>query len=153
MVSADIFELMNTAEQRWMHAYTYSGHPTCCAVASANLDIMERENLPANAALQGERLQQSLSELGSHRFVGDVRGGYGLMAAVELVQDKATRTSFPPSQRIGPQVAGAAARLGAIVRNRGDSIMLAPPLIIDDEQVDILVDIVGTAIDEVTQGL
>ena len=153
MVSEEIFDLMNTAEQRWMHAYTYSGHPACCAVAQVNLDIMEQEDLPANAARQGKRLHQGLSKLASHRFVGDIRGGYGLMSAIELVEDKATKTGFPPGRRVGPQVAGAAARLGAIVRNRADSILLAPPLIITDEQVDTLVDTVGQAIEEATKGL
>ena len=153
MVSEEIFDLMNTAKQRWMHAYTYSGHPTCCAVAQVNLDIMERESLPDNAARQGKRLHQGLLELESNRFVGDIRGGYGLMAAIELVEDKETRTSFSPSQRIGARVGGAAARLGAIVRNRGDSLLLAPPLIITDEQVDTLIGIVGQAIEEATEGL
>ncbi len=153
MVSEEIFELMNTSEQRWMHAYTYSGHPTCCAVAQANLDIMERESLPENSARQGKRLHDGLLELSSHRFVGDVRGGYGLMAAVELVEDKETRTSFTPSERVGARVGHAAARLGAIVRNRGDSMLLAPPLTITNEQTDTLVGIVGQAIEEATRGL
>lgn len=153
MVSEEIFDVMNTAKQRWMHAYTYSGHPTCCAVAQVNLDIMESESLPDNAAGQGNRLHRGLLELESNQFVGDIRGGYGLLAAIELVEDKATRTSFSPSHRIGARVGRAAAKLGAIVRNRGDSILLAPPLIITDEQTDTLINIVGQAIEDATKDL
>ncbi len=151
MVSKRIFEIMSTSDRRWMHAYTYSAHPTCCAVALANLDIIEREDLPANAALQGDRLYRGLAELRSHRLVGDVRGGLGLMAAVELVQDKATKTSFPRSRQVSEKVFKAAARRGAIVRYRNDSILLAPPLIINDGQTDTLVNIVGEAIEEVAK--
>src|SRR5512133_977891 len=69
------------------HAYTYAGHPVCCAVALANLDIIERENLAANAAAMGEKLLAGLRQLESIPMVGEVRG-VGLMAAVELAADK-----------------------------------------------------------------
>ena len=60
--------------KRWMHAYTYSGHPTCCAVALANIDILEREQLVERAASRGGRLLEKLRTLESLDGVGDVRG-------------------------------------------------------------------------------
>ena len=66
---------------RWMHAYTYSGHPTCCAVGLANLRIMVEEKLADRAAVMGERMLNGLKAYSDHPIVGDVRG-IGLMAAV-----------------------------------------------------------------------
>ena len=81
------------ADKRWMHAYTYSGHPTCCAVALANLKIIEEESLVQQAAELGNRLHEGLHTLDEMDHVGNVRG-IGLMAAVELVEDKAHETTL-----------------------------------------------------------
>ena len=68
-----------------MHAYTYSGHPTCCAVGIKNVEIMERERLWENAARMGRQLYEGLRQtFGEHPHVGDIRGGKGLLAAIEL---------------------------------------------------------------------
>src|SRR5881409_1039424 len=94
MVSRAIKQAMDEVkpEDRWMHAYTYSGHPTCCAVGLKNLDIMERERLWERAAAMGTRLHEGLkAALGDHKHVGDIRGGKGLLAAVELVEDRPTK--------------------------------------------------------------
>ena len=95
-VSDTIREVINgvPAGKRWMHAFTYSGHPTCCAVALANLDILEREHLVERAAAAGARLLEKLRGLESLDGVGNVRG-LGMMAAVEVVADKATKQLFP----------------------------------------------------------
>ena len=80
--------------KRWMHAFTYSGHPTCCAVALKNIDILEREGLVDRAATSGARMLEKLRALESLDGVGNVRG-LGMMAAVEVVADKATKQLFP----------------------------------------------------------
>ena len=83
VVNRDIFETMNSVkpEDRWMHAYTYSGHPMCCAVGLANIAIMERERLWERSAKLGTRLYQGLLELQKELpAIGDVRGGKGLIA-------------------------------------------------------------------------
>lgn len=157
MVSREIHDVMNAVgpDDRWMHAYTYSGHPTCCAVALANLDIMERERLWENAAVMGSRLYQGLRGLQAHlRAVGDVRGGKGLMAAVELVGDRETKAGFPRDRKVGARVRREMERRGLLTRVRSfpvgdtvvDQIFLAPPLILTAEQVDRIVTIVGEAI-------
>ena len=85
-------------DRRWMHAFTYSGHPTVCAVGLANLDILEREGLVEAVARKGKKLLAGLMQLSHLDHVGDVRGS-GLMAAVEFVEDKATKKAFSPAQK------------------------------------------------------
>src|SRR5207245_4414575 len=83
VVSKTIKEVMDSVkpEDRWMHAYTYSAHPTCCAVALKNIAIIEREGLCENAEKMGERLNGALlSAFGEHPNAGEVRGGKGLLA-------------------------------------------------------------------------
>ncbi len=130
---------------RWMHAYTYSGHPTSCAVALANIAIIEREGLVSRAAERGQQLLSGLQELYELSTVGDVRG-LGLMAAVELVADKNTKQPFVPAGQVGARVGAELARRGLFTRIVGDTIVLAPPLVTTAEQIDQIVAIVGDAI-------
>src|SRR3989442_7774635 len=98
MVTKAIKEVMDAVkpDDRWMHAYTNSGHPTCCAVAVKNIEILQRERLWQNAAKMGERLQAGLTAaFGNHPNTGDIRSGKGLLAAVEVVEDRPTRKNFP----------------------------------------------------------
>src|SRR3989337_3987552 len=92
MVSREIHAAIAEAPpaERFMHAATYSAHATCCAVALANLDILEGESLVPRAVTLGDRLLQGLRTLRDLPVVGDVRG-LGLMCGVELVEDKATK--------------------------------------------------------------
>lgn len=135
-------------EQTWMHAFTYSGHPAGCAVALANLEILEREGLPARAAALGERLLAGLQTLRSSTHVGDVRG-LGLMAAVELVQDKATKAEFPPAEKVGPRVHAATQARGMFTRLRGDVYNFAPCYVATEAQIDRMVQVLGEAIEDV----
>jgi len=132
-------------EKRWMHAFTYSGHPTCCAVALRNLDILEREGLVERAGRMGERLLKGLQTLSALPAVGDVRG-LGLMCGVELVADKASKAPFPPERKVGERVRREAEARGLFTRIRGDVILLAPPLVVTEAQVDRIVQILGEAI-------
>jgi adenosylmethionine-8-amino-7-oxononanoate aminotransferase len=132
-------------EKRWMHAYTYSGHPTCCAVALANLKILEGEGLVQRAAEMGNRLLEGLHTLDPLNGVGDVRG-LGMMVAVELVQDKATKQEFPAAEKVGPRVQQEMLKRGLYTRARGDVICLAPPLVTSAEQIDRMVEILHEAI-------
>ena len=135
----------------WMHAYTYSAHPVGCAVALANLEILEREGLLERAAALGERLQKGLKTLRSLPHVGDVRG-LGLMAAVELVQDKATKAEFPAEENVGPRVHAATQQRGMFTRLRGEVYNFAPPYVTSEDQIDRMVEILGESITEVLGG-
>jgi adenosylmethionine-8-amino-7-oxononanoate aminotransferase len=144
MVSRDVKESMDSVspENRWMHAYTYSGHPTCCAVGIKNVEIMERERLWENAARMGHRLYEGLREtFGEHPHVGDIRGGKGLLAAIELVEDRSSKASFPSDKKMGPRVNQEMMKRGVVTRVRADSIFFAPPLVITEAQVDRLITI------------
>jgi len=133
------------ASKRWMHAYTYSGHPTCCAVALANIDIMERERLVERAAASGARLQEKLRGLESMDGVGHTRC-QGLMGAVEVVADKATKQLFPAQAAVTPKLMDAMLERGLYTRAVMDCICIAPPLVTTDAQIDQLVDIVRESV-------
>ena len=146
-VSDAIREVINGVPpgQRWMHAYTYSGHPTCCAVALANIDILERERLTERAVVAGERLLRGLRSLESMDGVGNVRG-LGLMAAVEIVSDQTTKQQFPPEAGLTQKLTDALLDRGLYTRVAMDCICLAPPLVTTDAQIDRIVDTVGETI-------
>jgi len=130
---------------RWMHANTYSGHPTCSAVAVANIGILEREGLVEASAAQGRRLLEGLRQLGGLDHVGDVRG-LGLMTGIELVEDKATRQSFGPERKVGAKLHAECVRRGLFSRFRNDIYVLAPPFMTSNEDIDRIVNIVGESI-------
>jgi len=130
----------------FMHGFTYSGHPVSCAASLCNLGILERENLIGNAARTGEYFQARLRELAQLPIVGEVRGK-GLMAAIELVSDKATRAPFSPLGSVATNVAALAYESGLICRAVRDLLALAPPLIITTQQVDDMVGILRQALE------
>src|SRR5436309_1208529 len=153
MVSRRVHEAIVQApmSERFMHAATYSGHPTCCAVGLANLDILEREQLVERGAAMGARLQQKAQSLRQLPMVGDVRG-VGLMCGIELVADKATKA---PALQVGGKILGEARRRGLITRIRtgqagahpiGDTICLAPPLVVSEAQIDRMIEILRESI-------
>lgn len=121
------------------HGYTTSAHPVATAVALENLAIIEERGLVANAAQAGERLQSRLHRLADHPLVGEVRG-VGLIAAVELVADKATKTSFDPVGKVGLWLFERGHEHGLIIRAIRDSIAFCPPLIVTEAEVDEIVD-------------
>jgi L-2,4-diaminobutyrate transaminase len=134
------------------HGWTYSAHPLCAAAGVANLELVDELGLVENARATGAYLQKALHEaFDDHPLVGDVRGE-GLLAALEFVQDKETRTFFDPTLKVGPQVAAAAAEAGLIARAmpQGDILGFAPPLCISRQEVDQVVDLAKTAVDAVT---
>ena len=83
---------------------TFGGHPVSAAAALANLDIFEDEDLVDNSRQMGDYLYDELQRLRDHEIVGDVRGGLGLLAAVELVQDRESKTPFPASGGFGEAI-------------------------------------------------
>ena len=134
--------------EKFMHGYTNAGHPTACAVALRNIQIIEEEGLVERAEKMGERLRAGLDQVTEHPNVGDVRS-LGLIAAVELTADKDTREPFAASDAVGPRVVKEMRERGVITRVKGDSILLAPPLVTTPEQIDRIVEVVGESINAV----
>jgi putrescine aminotransferase len=153
-ISDRIREAIHSAppDKRYMHAYTYSGHPTCCAVALRNLRIIEEEGLVERAAVLGDRLLTGLKTLDALDGVGDVRGK-GMMAAVELVADKVTKQPYPADANVGARVYQEMLKRGLFTRVLGDMILLAPPLVSTEEQIEQIVAIIGESVQAVIAGV
>ena len=145
-ISDNIMQTVNESGRPWMHAYTYSAHPIGCAVALRTLDIIEAERFPEQGAAKGQHLLGALhAALDDHSHVGDIRGK-GLMCAVELVQDRATKAPFPAEDKIGTRIHRLATERGLFSRIKGDIYLLAPPLVITADQLDRSVEILTEAI-------
>lgn len=119
----------------FFHGHTFGGNPLGCAAALATLEVFEEENTLENVRQMGAYLKQSLTVVGEHPHVGDIRQ-CGLVAAVELVSNRATRAGFPWSQRHGHRVCQAAMERGVWLRPLGNVIVIMPPLCVRQEHID-----------------
>src|SRR6478672_3438026 len=116
------------------HGFTYSGHPLAAAVALKTLEIYERDRIPDAVARKSLQFLARLSALGQHPLVGEARG-LGLVGALELAADKASKRPFEPKAGVGLRTIQFAEEEGLIVRSlAGDVISLCPPLVISGEE-------------------
>jgi L-2,4-diaminobutyrate transaminase len=137
------------------HGWTYSAHPLCAAAGIANLELIDRLKLVDNVRDVGAHFRTSLADaVADHRFVGQVRGD-GMLAAVEFVEERDTRTFFDPAKKVGAQMAAALLRRGIIARAmpQGDILGFAPPLCLTRAEADTIVGATAEAIDEVAATL
>jgi adenosylmethionine-8-amino-7-oxononanoate aminotransferase len=148
-ISDEIAATIRASDKPWMHAYTYSGHPTTCAVGLATLDFIEREDLVAQAADKGAYLLEQLhAELDAHPHVGNIRGK-GMMCGVELVEDRDSKSWYPPEWGVGPKMTRAMMEHGVFTRMRNEVVCIAPPLTTDQATLDELVAGVRAAVVDV----
>jgi putrescine aminotransferase len=153
MLTRSVHDTLMAAKGPFAHGFTYSGHPTACAVALRNLQILEDERLVERAAERGAYLLKRLQELRSHEIVGDVRG-LGLVAGIELVRDRVTKESFDSSHGVARRVWLDALEQGVIVRPLpGDVLAMSPPFVISEEQIDRIVQVLDRAIARVAKEL
>ncbi|WP_370268345.1 aspartate aminotransferase family protein [Nioella sp.] len=134
------------------HGWTYSAHPIGAAAGVANLELIDALDLVGNAGRVGGYLNEALTDaLADHPHVGDVRGE-GMLAAVEFLRDRDSRSFFDASDKIGPQVAAALLDQGVIARAmpQGDILGFAPPFCLTTEEAD---EIVGKTLKAVTKVL
>ena len=137
------------------HGWTYSGHALGCAAALANLAIIEREGLTANAAETGAYLQSQMQDaFGDHPIVGNVRG-VGMLAALEFSPNPARREHFDPAHKVGARISAAALEQNLIARAmpQGDILGFAPPLVATRGEIDEIVARTRRAVDKVTDEL
>ncbi|MEM7439645.1 MAG: aminotransferase class III-fold pyridoxal phosphate-dependent enzyme [Pseudomonadota bacterium] len=133
---ADVFE-QSGAEGFIGHGYTYSAHPVGAAAAVACVAEIERQNVTGNATSRGTQMFEGCKRLAEkHELIGDVRGGHGLMTGVELVSDRASKTPCDPS--VGARVQQAAYEAGAFLRISGHNILISPPLVLTEADVDAI---------------
>ncbi len=126
------------------HGYTYSGHPTAAAVALANLDLIEREQLVQRVAALEPVLADAVAPLAQHELVGTVRAGTGLLAAVEIAEE--ARLADPT---LGSRLVLAIRDRGVITRLlRGVALQISPPFVITEAEIAQIVSVFGEALDE-----
>lgn len=130
------------------HGYTYAGHPVACAVALANLDIIEKEGLVERVKTDtGPYFAKALQErIAGHPLVGEVRS-FGLMGAIEIVKNKATKERFAPAGSAAVVVRDHAIANGMMLRATGDTMILSPPLIWTRATIDSACDRIAKALD------
>lgn len=155
VVNEAVYQLLLEGSRRigtFGHGFTYSGHPVAAAVALETLRIYEEDRILDQVARVAPRFQQRLHALAERPFVGEARG-IGLIGAIEVVADKATRHSFDMKHTVGPVTARAAEAEGLIIRPIYDSIAFAPPLIISEVEIDGMFDRFERALDQVERAL
>ncbi|MEL6963112.1 MAG: aminotransferase class III-fold pyridoxal phosphate-dependent enzyme, partial [Pseudomonadota bacterium] len=130
------------------HGYTYSAHPVGAAAANACLAETQRLNVKDNAASRGAQIYEGLLKLqAKHDVIGDVRGGHGLMTAIELVSDRKTKKPVTPD--VGLKVQRLAYENGAMLRASGPNIIISPPLILSAGDVDVIVGAIEKAVSSI----
>lgn len=129
------------------HGYTYSGHPVACAVAARNIELLsERGLIGPRGAAASARFQSRLKALEDHPLVGETRG-VGLLGAIELVKNKATKERYSASGATGVTCRGHCFDSGVVMRAVGETMFLCPPLVISDSEIDELFALVKKALD------
>jgi putrescine aminotransferase len=146
MLTRSVHDTLKSVKGPFAHGFTYSGHPTACAVALRNLQILEDEHLVDRAAERGAYLQKQLQHLRSHEIVGDVRG-LGLVAGIELVRDRDTKELHDATVGVARRIWLDALEQGVIVRPLpGDVVAICPPFVISEQQIDRIALVLDKAI-------
>ncbi|MDQ1159006.1 adenosylmethionine-8-amino-7-oxononanoate aminotransferase [Sphingomonas sp. SORGH_AS 950] len=154
LLGRHVFEAFENGSGFFQHGHTYMGHPMAAAAALAVQETIARDTLLANVQAMGDRLQQGLeTRFGQHPHVGDIRGR-GLFRAVELVADRDTKAPFEPARKINVRIKAEAMARGLMVYPmggtidglNGDHVLLAPPFIINEAQIDMVVEQLGAAV-------
>ena len=140
-------------DETFRHLITFGGHPAASAAALANLRIIEGEDLVGNSRRMGTYLYEGLQGLLSHKIVGDVRGGLGLLAAVELVSDRENKTPFPVEAGLAEKLPRLLFERNMVTFRAGNLISICPPLSINRDEIDFIVDAIDGALDAVEDEL
>lgn len=156
LCTSRIYQTIADGTGFFQHGHTYIGHPTAAAAGVAVVSAVLGRDLLANVQRHGERLRQSLNTtFGQHPNIGDIRGR-GLFMGIELVADRDTKTPFDPSRGIAAKIKKHAfdnglicyPMSGTIDGKTGDHVLLAPPFIITDAQIDELTEKLSKSIDQ-----
>ena len=147
---ADAF--IGEGDTTFQHLITFGGNPASCAAGLANLEIMENENMADRSKEMGAYLFERLQTLRKHEIVGDVRGGMGLLCAIELVKDRKTKEPFPKEVKLDKLAVGFM-REHRMLGRAGHVIPIAPPLCIDRGEIDEAVDRLDSVLTGLTKAL
>lgn len=155
LLSPAIAERLDRAARafgEFVHGFTTAGHPVGCAVALKAIEVITAGGALANVQKLTPRFAERMRRLGEHPLVGEARGA-GLMGALEVVADKRTKTAFDSKLSVGERIVKAAMDRGLIIRPVGPSVVVAPPFILSQTELDGMFDTIGTVLDEVHRGL
>jgi putrescine aminotransferase len=153
LVGDRVADVMIDKGGEFFHGYTYSGHPVACAVAIANIRLIQEQGLVERVRNDiGPYLQQRWRKLGEHRLVGETRM-VGLMGALELVASKDTLERFPEKRGAGIVCRDIFVENGLVLRAVGDTMVCAPPLVLTHEEADELIDKTWRCLDLTAQAL
>ncbi len=139
------------AGKAFLHSHSYTGNPLACRVALETLAIFREEPVLERNRMLSAHLAQRLAPLRAHPKVADVRQT-GMIAAIELVADKASRRPYPPSQRRGLRVYLHGLENGVLLRPLGDVIYFMPPYVVTEAELDLLVDVATRGIELAVAG-
>jgi adenosylmethionine-8-amino-7-oxononanoate aminotransferase len=157
LASTRVVEAIRDGSGAFQHGHTYLGHPMACAAALAVQQVIRDDNLLDCVRQMGDLLEQRLTErFGNHHHVGDIRGR-GLLRAIEIVSDRASKAPFDPALKVHARIKRAALERGLACYPaggtadgvRGDHVLLAPPYITSANEIDMIVDRLGAAVDAV----
>src|SRR5882757_1146928 len=157
LASTRVVDAFRAGSGAFMHGHTYQAHPVACAAALAVQKVIRDDNLLDRVRQMGDLLEQRLTErFGNHHHVGDIRGR-GLFRAIEIVSDRAGKTAFDPALKVHARIKRAALERGlacypsggTVDGVRGDHVLLAPPYIASAQEIDMIVDRLGAAVDAV----
>lgn len=153
-VSHEIVETLRSVDEDFVHGFTYSGHPVAAAVALRNIEIIEREKLVDRVRDDlAPYFASAIARLDSHPLVGETRS-LGLLGAVEIVAEKGTNHRFGGQEgKAGPMIRDACIAGGLMVRAIRNSIVMCPPYVITHDEIDRMIAIIRSALDEVTPTL
>jgi len=149
LINEEIYQAFVTQSEKigiFAHGFTYSGHPVACAVALETLKIYEERNILDHVRQTTPGFQRRLHSLASHPLVGEARG-IGLIGALELERNKASKAPFDATAGVGPLAAEILQQEGLILRAMGDSLALCPPLVITSAELDEMFDILERGLD------
>lgn len=146
-LSQELIRVSEEAEE-FPHGFTAGGNPLGSAVALKSLQVIEDEGLLANVNRVSPRFIERLNKLGEHKYAGEARG-VGLMGAVELVADKQTKEALPSDLQVSERIANKALEKGLICRPLGAAIVLGPPFIISEDEIDQVFDILEETMEDV----
>ena len=151
LVSGAVYDVLLAQSDKlgiFGHGYTYSSHPVPAAVALETLKIYDELDIVAQVRRVGPRMQAGIRSYADHPLIGEARG-IGLIGAVEIVRDKATKQSFDPKAGVAAFLVRRAQHHGAILRNMpGDIVAFSPPLIISEAEIDEMMACFGKALDD-----
>jgi adenosylmethionine-8-amino-7-oxononanoate aminotransferase len=134
--------------EEFPHGFTASGHPVGCAVALKAIDVILNEGLIAQVRAGADRMEAGLAEVAQHANIGELRG-IGYMWALEAVRDRATKTPFEGHLSVSERIANTCTDLGLICRPLGQSVVLCPPFILTDAQMDEMIEKLDRALNTV----